>query len=160
RDHSDHRVVVAALAGPADPRHPAGLPRHLLLLPQGLLPLLLLVTAGLRDPGCPQKLQRRDPLPVPAPEHPPLLLLVVNRDRGLPVVGRAQGVQLSRRLGHRLGHSGADRERRPALAVYPLLSLLPPPVRRLPRHLQAGAEPLPAVAAGQPAERAPRTVRL
>ena len=44
------RLVVEPLAGLPDPLDPARLPGHLLLLPQGLLPLVLLVAAGLRRP--------------------------------------------------------------------------------------------------------------
>ena len=43
--------LVDPLAGVPDPRDPARLPGDLLLLPQGLLPLVLLVAAGLRRPG-------------------------------------------------------------------------------------------------------------
>src|ERR671937_116782 len=41
--------LLAVLAGAAHLRVPARLPCYLLLLPQGLLPLVLLGSAGLRD---------------------------------------------------------------------------------------------------------------
>ena len=41
-------ALLELLAGAADPDLPARLPPHLLLLPQGLLPVLLVVAAGLR----------------------------------------------------------------------------------------------------------------
>src|SRR5437773_2296634 len=66
--------LVALLARPPDPRRAPGLPRHLLLLPQGLLPRLLSRSAGLRrrrnaQPG----ISRRDGLSLHPPEPPPLL---------------------------------------------------------------------------------------
>ena len=54
-------------------------------------------------PDARQALPRRDALPVPAPEHPPLLLLAVARRAGLPVVGRAAGVPLPDGFGIGLG---------------------------------------------------------
>ena len=44
---------MEALPGAADPALPARLPAHLLLLPQGLLPGVLLVAPGLRGAGTP-----------------------------------------------------------------------------------------------------------
>src|SRR6478609_6427368 len=41
-------LLVAAVPRAADPDLPAGLPAHLLLLPQGLLPVVLAVPPGLR----------------------------------------------------------------------------------------------------------------
>ena len=63
---------------------PAGLPGHLLLLPQDLLPLVLALAAGLRGRRrrldrarrAAQPLHRRDPLPADPAEHPPLLLVL------------------------------------------------------------------------------------
>ena len=61
--------------GPAHPVDPARLPGHLLLLPQGLLPLLLRRPAGLRGRRAdgPPRLRDGDGLPVHPPEPPPLL---------------------------------------------------------------------------------------
>ena len=70
-----HAAVLELLAGAAHPHLPARLPPHLLLLPQGLLPVLLVVAAGVRGGRRPRQLQRRDPLPAHPPERPPLLLL-------------------------------------------------------------------------------------
>ena len=53
------RLVVQLVAGHPDPVDPRRLPADLLLLPQGLLPLLLLVAAGLRGAG-------RRPAAIPA----------------------------------------------------------------------------------------------
>ena len=49
------RRLVALLAGLPDPDLPARLPPHLLLLPQGLLPVVLAVPAGLRGAPTPHK---------------------------------------------------------------------------------------------------------
>ena len=106
------RRLVALLAGVPDPDLPAGLPLHLLLLPQGLLPRLLAVAAGLRRAGRAQQVHRREPLPADHPEHPPLLLLrrVAVRDpadlRPRPLL------RLRRPLLHRRRHRGAGDQRR------------------------------------------------
>ncbi len=56
---SGHRHhLVDHLPGPADPDLPAGLPADLLLLPQGLLPVLLAGAAGLRRVRRPRLLHR------------------------------------------------------------------------------------------------------
>ena len=82
----------------ADPAVPAAVPADLLLLPQGVLPVVLAVAAGLRGAGRPQEVQRRDPLPAARAEPAPLLLLRrrdhladqhLGRDPGLPLAARA-----------------------------------------------------------------------
>ncbi len=60
---------------------PARLPAHLLLLPQGVLPVVLAVAAGLRRRRAAREVHRRDPVPADPAELAPLLLL--RRDRGL-----------------------------------------------------------------------------
>ena len=59
----------------ADAAVPAALPADLLLLPQGLLPLVLAVAAGLRRARGAPRVLGRDPVPPHRPEPPPLLLL-------------------------------------------------------------------------------------
>src|SRR6185369_6399552 len=81
--------------GPPDPVDPARLPGDLLLLPEGLLPVLLLRPARVRGRGAdgPSRLQDGDGLPVHPPEPPPLLPLPrvhpvdVPVDRRLRVAG-------------------------------------------------------------------------
>ena len=96
-------AVLELLAGAAHPDLPARLPPHLLLLPQGLLPVLLVVAARLRGGRRPPQLQRRDPVPADPPERPPLLLLDppplqlhpdLRRHHGLPPA-RASGIGIS-----------------------------------------------------------------
>ena len=67
----------------------------LLLLSQGLLPLVLARRRPARCAIGPRQLQRRDALPARAPEHPPLrLVLAVAPHPRLSLVGRHPGVQL------------------------------------------------------------------
>src|SRR6266705_203510 len=94
RDLAAHRRLVEAVAGPARPAVPARLPADLLLLPQGLLPLVLVGAAGVRGAGRPRALHRRDPLPAHPPERPPLLLLPGAALSADPDVGRAPGLPL------------------------------------------------------------------
>ena len=64
------------LPGALHPGLPAGLPADLLLLPQGLLPVVLAVPAGLRGRrAAPRATPARRGLPLHRPEHPPVLLL-------------------------------------------------------------------------------------
>ena len=67
--------------GAARPAVPARLPADLLLLPQGLLPGVLALAAGLRGRRAAREVHRRDPVPADPAERPPLLLL--RRDRRL-----------------------------------------------------------------------------
>ena len=75
-------LVVPALRGADHPDLPARLPDDLLLLPQGLLPVVLALAARLRGRGAARLLLGRDEVPAARPERPPLLL--VRRDRGRP----------------------------------------------------------------------------
>src|SRR6266545_4093146 len=79
--------------GAVEPAVPAAVPAHLLLLPQGVLPVVLAVATGLRRAGRAQALHRRDPLPAGLPERTPVRLLrrvhhlghqLLRRDRGVP----------------------------------------------------------------------------
>ena len=58
-----------------DPAVPAAVPADLLLLPQGLLPGVLAVAAGLRGRRAAQELLGRDQVPADRPEPAPVLLL-------------------------------------------------------------------------------------
>src|SRR5205823_5028366 len=138
----------------------ARLSGDLLLLPEGLLPVVLLVATGLPDPGRARALLRRDSAPIRAPERAPLLLLAVAGRGRLPLVGRPDGVPVPRRLRGRARDDRAGRQRHLPDALHALVPLLPPPLRRPPRHVQGGADPLPALARRQPPERAARPVRL
>src|SRR5207245_7895074 len=83
-----------ALARAPDPGVPARLPRHLLLLPQGLLPLVLRRPLRLRGGGgALEGLLRRGQVPVRAPEPPPLLPLRGDGPAGLPVERRGARVR-------------------------------------------------------------------
>ena len=79
-----------AQPGTLHPVGPARLPGHLLLLPQGLLPLLLRRPAGLRRRRAdrPQALQDGDGVPVHPPEPPPLLPVPRVHPAVLPVARR------------------------------------------------------------------------
>src|SRR6266508_365780 len=88
------RELVAAVAGADRAALPAGLPAHLLLLPQGVLPLVLVGAARLRGPRRAGALQRRDQVPADPPEHPPLLLLPGAAVPDHPAVGRHPGLPL------------------------------------------------------------------
>ena len=57
------------------PDLPAWVPADLLLLPQGLLPVVVAVPAGLRGRRAAPPLYRRDPVPAAGPERPPVFLL-------------------------------------------------------------------------------------
>ena len=84
RPTSASRSLVAAVAGADHPDLPARLPDDLLLLPQGLLPGVLAVPAGLRGRRAARQVLRRDPVPADPAEHPPLLLVRRGRGRADP----------------------------------------------------------------------------
>src|SRR5262249_15169138 len=86
----------------APPTHPPPrAPGHLLLLPQGLLPVVLAVAAGLRGCRAAREVLRRDALPAHRPEHPPIRLVLRRHLRRDPHLGRRHRVQLRRELRHR-----------------------------------------------------------
>src|SRR5690606_5496517 len=69
------RGLVDAAPGRTDPGPARWFPAHLLLLPQGLLPVVLAVAAGLRGERAAPQVHRRDPPPADPAEHPPVLLV-------------------------------------------------------------------------------------
>src|SRR5262249_55899131 len=135
REPAHHRLVVEPVSGLPDPVDPRRLPRHVLLLPEGLLPVLLRIAPGLRRAGLVEDLFGRDPLPVCAAEHPPLLLLALPADPRVPLVRRDPRVRLPRALRHGRRHAGAADQRLDAHAVLAVMPFVPPLVRRPPRRV-------------------------
>src|SRR5215207_10841223 len=127
-DLGDRRQLVAALPRPAGPAVPARVPADLLLLPQGVLPVVLVGATGLRRPRRPAPLHRRDPLPPDPPEHPPLLLLPGAAVPDHPGLGRAAGLPLPRRLGDRPRDRDPARQRGVPGPLHAVVPLLPAPV--------------------------------
>ena len=127
----DGHHLVDDLAGAADPDLPARLPPDLLLLPQGLLPVVLVGAAGVRGLRRPRLLHRRVAVPAAPAERPPLLLLLRAGLQRHPDHRRRRGLPPARHR-HRLQrrYRGAPHQRRPAVAVLPQLPRVPPPVRR------------------------------
>ena len=127
---------------------PAGLPADLLLLPQGLLPVVLAVPAGLRGRRAARAVHRRDPVPADPAEHPPVLLL-----RGLlisrhPDLRRDPRVpRRGRRVGHGPGHRHPAGQRRADLALHAVLPLLPAHHRRQAQALLPAPGAIQGVAA-------------
>src|SRR5262249_8664924 len=81
--------------------HPVGagpLPPHLLLLPQGLLPLVLAVPARLRGARRPPHLHGRDALPPPSAEPAPLRVVRGGHLHLPPHLGRPPRLPLPRPL--------------------------------------------------------------
>ncbi|CAG7603428.1 Putative succinate dehydrogenase (membrane anchor subunit) (Succinic dehydrogenase) [Actinacidiphila bryophytorum] len=156
------RLVVGAVARAAGAGLPAGLPADLLLLPQGLLPRLLGVAAGLRGRRAAREVHRRDPLPAGDAERPPVLLLPGPAGRRDPDLRR--GARLPRRE-RRLGprgprHPGPAAEHRADLGVHPVLPLLPAHHRRQAPALLRPPGALPAVGLGGRAQRPPHAAGL
>ena len=130
---ADRARVAADLAqpGPVHPVDPARLPGHLLLLPQGLLPLLLRRSARLRGGGAAvhRRYAMETRVPVHPPEPPPLLPVSRVHPAVLPVGRRGPRVRPGGRSRSGSGVGGPVRQRVPAdrvLAVVPL----PPAHRR------------------------------
>ena len=73
--HAVRRLPAAGALRHPHAAVPAAVPADLLLLPQGLLPVVLAVTAGLRGRRAARALHRRDAVPAGPAERPPLLLL-------------------------------------------------------------------------------------
>ena len=145
---ADHRDPVA---GVPDPVGPGPLPADLLLLPQGLLPLVLAGAAGLRGARRQGGLHRRDALPAHPPELPPLRLVRggdlhraadLGRDPRVPVPEPDGGTVRHRRR-HARDVVNVILPRR----LHVLLPLLPARVRRPRRRVLAGADALPACGA-------------
>ncbi|CAA9414991.1 MAG: putative succinate dehydrogenase [membrane anchor subunit] (succinic dehydrogenase), partial [uncultured Nocardioides sp.] len=153
---------VPVLGGPARPGVPAGLPDDLLLLPQGLLPRLLVLPARVRRRRAAQDLLRRDPLPTPAAERPPLVL--VRRGAGRPRADLRHGAGIPQR-GQGVGphgprHASDARQHRADLAVHALLPLVSPRGRRTAAALLQAPGALPALDLGVAAQRPPRPLRV
>src|SRR2546421_398172 len=149
-------------AAPAPP--PANpLPRHLLLLPQGLLPLVLPRSAGVRGGRAARaRLPRRDRLPLHPSEPPPLRVLRHVRLPRLPLARRVRGDALRERPRHRGRHARAADQHLRAHALQLLLPLGAPPGGGNPRLLlvrRPGARPSLGVAGGEGAHPAPHSVR-
>ena len=154
-----HRPAVLAGAPRAlGAARPSG---HLLLLPQGVLPLVLPLAARLRGRR-PEGLQRREPAPADPPERPPLLPLLRDRRARLPLVRRRPRVLLraddgSLEFGIGLGSLVLLAERRRACGVHVRLQLAAPPRRRASstasRCSRARARAAQGVARRRPAQR-------
>src|SRR5262249_4889812 len=85
RDLAPRGLVVDPFPGVPDPVGAGRVPRDVLLLPEGLLPLFLRVAPRLRRQGPHQELHRRDAVPLRPSEHPPLLFLALAPGAGLPL---------------------------------------------------------------------------
>ncbi len=84
------------------PRSSTAAPADLLLLPQGVLPLLLAVASRVRRCRAAQEVRRRDALPADLPERAPLVLLRGRSRRARPHVRRGDRVpQRGARMGPR-----------------------------------------------------------
>ncbi len=159
-----HDPGLPLLARASDPSSADPLSRHLLLLPQGLLPLVLPRSAGVCGGRAARaRLPRRDRFPLHPAEPPPLRVLHHVRLPLLPLVGRDRGDALRERLRHRRRHARAPRQHERAHPLQLLVPLRAPPDRRQPRLLlvQCGhARPPLAVEGRQRAQRAPHGLRL
>ncbi len=104
------------LAGDPHPVDPARLPDHLLLLPQGLLPLVLRRSTRLRGRRAqyPQGLPDGDGIPVHPPEPPPLLPVPRVHPALLPVARRVPVVPARGSVADRARDAGPAAQRRPA----------------------------------------------
>src|SRR5262249_48231999 len=122
RDPAPGRLVVEPLTGLPHPVGARRIPRDLLLLPQGVLPVVLRLTAGVRGARLAPALPRRDAVSVRAPEHPPVLLLALAARAGLPVVGRRPRLRLRGPRRHGPRHPRPAGQRRAAVAVLLLVS--------------------------------------
>src|SRR3954453_7718555 len=162
--HLPEAVHGALLDLPGDlhPRLPAGFPADLLLLPQGVLPVVLAVATGMRGRGAPSPVHRGSPVPPAGPEPAPLLLLRRPALQRHPDLRRRP--RLPRRAGqvgaHGTGHPRAPRECGPAVAVLTLVPLLPAHRRRPAELVLPPSAALPLLDGGVEAERQPHEVRV
>src|SRR6478609_1178258 len=155
------RVPAVRPARPAGPAVPARVPADLLLLPQGLLPIVLALAAGLRRRRAAREVHRRDPLPPDPPERAPLLLLRRDCRVAHQQLRRHPGVpRQGRRVRYRARHADHAGERRLPLGLHRFLSLLPPPHRRPAAALLQAPDPLLAVDPGVEAQHPPHAARL
>ena len=154
---------------PAHPVDPDRLPGHLLLLPQGVLPVLLRGPAGLRrrraDDAHAGSAGERVPVhpPEPAPVH--RCTSRSSRCSSCGSTSSAFAVPRTRRAAHpgRLGQRAVPRQRRAADRLLAVVPLAAPPRRRPPRLLlvHPGApRPVHALAAADGPEPEPHVVGL
>src|SRR5205085_9099234 len=108
-ERAAHRGGVDAVArapGAVDSRR---ISRYLLLLPQGVLPVVFRLARGLRGAGISAELQRGDAVSASLAEPSPLLFLPDAAGACVPLVGCAARISIRRRLGRRGGHAGTLR---------------------------------------------------
>src|SRR5499426_603347 len=148
------------VAGVPDPGRARPLPPDLLLLPQGLLPVLLAGAGRVRRARREDRLLGRDALSAVPPEPSPLHVVcggAVHRHAGL---GRDSRVPVSERLRHRRGDAGHARQRDLPGRLHVLVPLLPPRLRRARQRVLEGARALSRLAFHHVAQRAASDVRV
>src|SRR5499426_2852018 len=143
-----------------DPGRAGRLPPDLLLLPQGLLPLLLASAGRLRRARREDRLLGRDALSADSPERPPLHLVRGGAVHRHADVGRHPRIPVSERLRHRRGDAGHARQRDLPGRLHVLVPLLPPRLRRARRRVLEGARALSRLAFHHVAQRAASDVRV
>src|ERR671919_1621797 len=145
-DAPGDRRLVDPIAGVADPSVPPRVSAHVLLLPQGLLPLVLAIPPGVRGGRAPPPLYGGDAFPADPSEHSPLFLLCGAPVPDHPLHRRCQGFFFSRRLRTGARHGDTSGERRAAGCLHNLLPFLSTSVRRVRRCSVRGTETSQAVA--------------
>ena len=85
------RIVVESVAGIFDFVDSGRISRYLLLLSQGLLPVVFFIAPGMRREGPLQILQRRNSFPFSAAKSSPIFLLFVDYHLDISVVGHGLG---------------------------------------------------------------------
>src|SRR5205823_15084623 len=91
------RAAAVALAGAADPLGTRRISSDLLLLPQGVLPILHAASAGLRGGrGDARRLSRRDGIPADPPESPSLSAVLRIGGSPFSLVRRLEGAVAGR----------------------------------------------------------------
>src|SRR5215471_19339827 len=155
---------VADLAVPGDhhPRRPDGVPAHLLLLQEGLLPVLLAGARGLRGARAAREVHRRDQVPAdPAEPAPVLLLDRAGAQRGPDHRRRDRLPQPRGSVGpHGAGHPDPGHQRGTAVGLLAVLPRLPACGRRQAQALFQAPGPILDVDPGVQAERPAHAVRL
>ena len=130
---------------------PAAVPADLLLLPQGLLPVVLAVAAGLRGGRAAREVHRRDPVPADPAEH---CTATSSTSRG--IISRDQHLRRDRRRSAAptaasafgLGNVILRGQRGPAVGLHAVVPLLPAHHRRAAQALLQAPGPLLDVDAG------------
>ena len=103
------------------------LPNHLLLLPQGLLPVGVAVPHQLRNPRAARPLYRRKPASADHPQQPPVLLLHRLPHRVHHHLRRDHRISLPFRLRVRFGQHRSRGQRVPAVLLHRWLPFMPTP---------------------------------